>query len=783
MRSHGPRKGFLDILLFSWANNVWFGISTLAVIFIYSSLGSAIPMLRQHPWLEMTEMEWFHWWPFKLMIAMLCCNVTIVTLRQIPLRWVNAGVWTIHVGILVLSTGSVYYFSTKVEGDAPVFRRRAVIRVPGQAEPTSLLIRPNSHVTVGTGADAYHFTVAQLFPEWQIASGQDKGKTAYMAWVEVVTPTQRFTRQLLAGYPQYTEDILPDRTRAKKTLGKALVDDTLDMTLAYEPQTEFFVMDTAALYLRKVGSDRWIERPIEKLPHYNDRIGSSDVVFSTPGEPPLPIRPIDIAVPAVDPNDPLPGYDFRVDAYLRYAFTTSMWRDGGDRLNPVAGLTLSSESAGRFDYELAAFEPNRNTAEQGQMVFRWVASGAELERLASSTSGHLTIRITEFGIEKTVPLGDDVVEQENTGEFSPIEGTPYAFRIKNVVRNLATQSGEFAGQTMSVAVVEIKSPEKTITRFVADKPGASRDLAEDGRMVQPDSSIDITLSPGVDAMLTLVAGPGDVGITVLMQGSEGTIERMPIAVGGTINLADSLMMRLNYLYENGVEDVRPRVVPRAERNRDAGKAFSMIRVTLNHGDQTQFQWLHFNRYALPNEQYAIPRRMFYRPTTLQLSDGTQVELLYSRRRHALPYPIALESFGLSTHTGGYSGATNTIRDFISVLRFKTDQGWSEPVQMSSNKPATMGGFWYFQSTWDPPAAGYGGMNYTGIGVGNRNGVYIQLAGTCIAVTGMIFAFYIKPIIRRRKQAASDAQGAGETAAQDSEYAAEELVTQSAGTTA
>ena len=71
--------------------------------------------------------------------------------------------------------------------------------------------------------------------------------------------------------------------------------------------------------------------------------------------------------------------------------------------------------------------------------------------------------------------------------------------------------------------------------------------------------------------------------------------------------------------------------------------------------------------------------------------------------------------------------------------------------MSSNNPATMGGFWFFQSTWDPPARGYAGMNYTGAGVGNRNGVYIQLAGTVIAVSGMLFAFYVKPIIRRNRQ--------------------------------
>ena len=43
------------------------------------------------------------------------------------------------------------------------------------------------------------------------------------------------------------------------------------------------------------------------------------------------------------------------------------------------------------------------------------------------------------------------------------------------------------------------------------------------------------------------------------------------------------------------------------------------------------------------------------------------------------------------------------------------------------------------------------MNYTGLGVGNRNGVYTQLAGCCLSVIGMVFAFYIKPILKRRRR--------------------------------
>ncbi len=44
-----------------------------------------------------------------------------------------------------------------------------------------------------------------------------------------------------------------------------------------------------------------------------------------------------------------------------------------------------------------------------------------------------------------------------------------------------------------------------------------------------------------------------------------------------------------------------------------------------------------------------------------------------------------------------------------------------------------------------------------LGVGNRNGVNVMLLGCCLAVLGMIFAFYIKPLIKRRRQQAVYAQ--------------------------
>ena len=150
-------------------------------------------------------------------------------------------------------------------------------------------------------------------------------------------------------------------------------------------------------------------------------------------------------------------------------------------------------------------------------------------------------------------------------------------------------------------------------------------------------------------------------------------------------------------------------------------------------------------------------RFPYEPTVVHLADGRHIEMLFSRERHPLPVPVVLDDFELTTHIGGYAGNNASVRDWSSIVRFAEDDEWSSPVRVSVNAPRENGGFWYFQSQWDPPIAprgnerGSAGLNYTVLGVGNREGVLMQLLGCCIAVIGMIYAFYVKPAIRRRRQ--------------------------------
>jgi hypothetical protein len=46
-----------------------------------------------------------------------------------------------------------------------------------------------------------------------------------------------------------------------------------------------------------------------------------------------------------------------------------------------------------------------------------------------------------------------------------------------------------------------------------------------------------------------------------------------------------------------------------------------------------------------------------------------------------------------------------------------------------------------------------------LGIGNRNGVWTMLAGCILSVIGMIYAFYVKPMIKRRSALAVFAENA------------------------
>ena len=314
-------------------------------------------------------------------------------------------------------------------------------------------------------------------------------------------------------------------------------------------------------------------------------------------------------------------------------------------------------------------------------------------------------------------------------------------------------------------MVEIQTPEGLFTRMVADQPEMTRDMHGGSadphaptarRAKEADPRVLMTYQPR-SAPLILAAHPE--GLHFVYNGRDGQRIRREVQPGDTVELAHGLSVRIEALLRHAVVELKPRVVPPPARRKNVGESLAMIRLEVDTGSGIQTKWLPFNRYVLPNSQYTYQGRFAHASRRFRLDDGSSVDVMFSRERRKLPAPITLEDFELDTHIGGYSGQVSTIRNYVSRLRFLDQGQWTEPTAIEVNAPMEYAGYWYFQSTWDRPSPGdpNGGMNYTGLGVGNRNGVYVQLMGCCIAVTGMIFAFYVKPIIQRQRRRQSRAK--------------------------
>lgn len=798
--SRGPIRGLLDLL-----SSVPLGIVLLVILFFYSWIGSAglfyptswhvfdsevwvSTFPRQWRGLEMTEFEWFHTRFFNALIGLICLNLTVTTIRRIRFGWVNLGVWMIHAGIVVLCIGSVIYFGTKLEGDAPVIRRSVSITFAGMSRPLVIPVLPGNRMEVevpaATGKDgkvqsggSYTFEIADINPRWPIQSDENKGKSAYSVSVAVTTPTAQYIRQLLDGYPQYTEDIIPGKGRARKQPefgGKATIDDSLSMSLVYQPQDHFWLRDSAAVYLRP-HSDHpgpWSQRPISGLPRYNDYVASLDHVWNPEGDGGAALRPdpISIDVPAGDSADPARDVKMRVTGYLRYAILHSEFIDGGASLNPVVDVTFSNpQQAGSQTLQLAALDPEHSTAVNGLVAFRWVSDKEQLDRLRSSAQRRLTITVP--GLDKPFEATIDPQNfRKSDGPWLEIPGTAYSYRVQDAADNIRMTLENGTPANVWFLVLEIKTPKGVITRYVADDPNNTRDVTAASSaghgMAAPDPEVRTEYRPAMLAPVTLIAGPGDLGLRVVFNITGEPAREEALSIGKRITVNSMLNMRVNSYTPTAREETRPEIVPLAQRDKDADRSFdnSMIRLELTQGGKSTSLWLPLRRYSVADEAVADIAPSRYPIDTVTLSDGRELDVIFSHESRPLPARVALDDFILTANVGGFEpGKTGSIRDWTSVLRFEDPEqlatgGWLPPVKISTNDPTSHHGYWFFQSFWDPPRgprfqgdSPSQGLNFTGLGVGNREGVHIQLAGCCISVIGMLYAFYVKPIIKRRRR--------------------------------
>ena len=646
------------IRLFS---SVVFGIVILACLGLYIALGSGFASLRAS--LEMTDLQFFDAWPMRILLTLLVLDLTIVTLRRIPLTLFKLGPWIVHIGILTLIGGCVWYFSCKEEGSVRIYLGKSV-NVSYDVTERALYAFGVDAGVGGEKFDTEHAAISSL-----------PGLPIYYEHLKQMgTPMDRAVPEALGG------------------LGAAYKDVKVRITGYYPSAT-----------MQPVG---W-------------RAAVAGETGNGPG----------IAVQLSDDTRTAP----------------EDWLVGS---TPAGRLISGKETPLEMEY---LYHP---TAER-------------VRELQASFEGQmgLVVRIPALKIERTY-------SSVKPGETVVVEGSPYTLTVKDVGgMPMASKGYENAFSTALTVDVARKEGDGTTFNFqrmaLSRYPERSPDFVMvDGKNVRKQEGVDANIQIGFeDASQPEAWIVEDEGgkLAVIYRDANGKSTTTELdAPGATsrtvaVPVADfpKLKLRVTERAADSVPEFEPVIVPKEERPRgqNAMEAmqFSMVELEVSGGSgSSAWKQKHvivpFSPYAEIGEPPAGEK-----PAVVEIPGVGKIGFLLATTQRPLPSTITLANFE-PVH---YPGAQHAYADYISTLSVKDKAGAQSGVERKLvaqlNAPASDHGLYYFQSAWDGDDNAPVEKRFTVLGVANRPGIHVMEAGAILMIVGIGYAFYVKPILLKKKK--------------------------------
>jgi hypothetical protein len=219
------------------------------------------------------------------------------------------------------------------------------------------------------------------------------------------------------------------------------------------------------------------------------------------------------------------------------------------------------------------------------------------------------------------------------------------------------------------------------------------------------------------------------------------------------------VMRINVRRaDHLIKDVSVAEVPPVQRDRDRGAVGidQVMKVRVTSGDWHQDVFVPYAQYALED--------LWDEPTTSDevLVPGARqpFTLRLGQTARNLPALLTVSHFEAVPYDGARKSGSQIMRDFRSTIEIEDrDTGEKTTGVAHLNHPVYFaGGAWlFFQAQWDPQ-----GQRFTVLGVGNRPGVTVMIGGCVMICVGLLYAFYIKPIVvaRMKKNALRRAAARG-----------------------
>ncbi|MCC6240099.1 MAG: hypothetical protein IT448_07370 [Phycisphaerales bacterium] len=663
---------FLATVYRKTLGSVVFGISLMVLLAAYIAVGSGLASLRE--WLEMNEMQFFRAWPILVLSILLMLNLICVTVERIPLTPPRYGVWTIHMGVIVLVMGMIFYFMLKQEGLAIVFQGR-----------------PTSHY--------YDSFERSLFMRLATPSG-----------------TYRVDPRELGSLPRF----------------KTYLTDSKEMA----------------------GRDLHGIVPTMRWP--NSQTGALEAV------------PLAQQFKLDD--------DLRLDVLAYYPFATisSGPVQTGDKNVTSIELSIRDPHAAEGHPHTDGAEHDGHTHDQAVMT-RWISADEPSRRMTPLALGVAEHRVVDDAeIDKIiaaahaihrleVKIGDvaQTISDVEVGQTYPIGDSGYTIKVESYQPDWVT----IDQKRVPAMTLLVTAPQQSFRRMVlADRAEPTDFKLGEGagpmgqRQTKPlDDQLQITYSfndeyhlagreQGLWLILTspqrtaLVAIPAQ-GKVEELQSTDGKLQYM---LGGNVGLP----MPVTIVRHDGTQLVdQVTEIPANQRRRDELGFNQVVLVQVSMGEWSR-------QVLVPYAQWALDTS--WQGGFVPLADtGLILQLQLGNTVLPMPARVVLDRFELVNYMGGTPQTTNLFRDFKSHLTLIDPQsGQKRQAVAHMNNPIYFGGlgdsYWtLFQAQWDPD-----GQRFTVLGVGNRPGVWVMTLGCVMITVGLLWAFYLKPVlIRRMKQKA------------------------------
>ena len=664
-------------------NSVWFGIGLMVALALYVAVGSGFASLRA--WLEMTDLEFFNWWPMRLLAGLLVANLLTVSMTRIPLTLPRLGVWCIHLGIIVLVFGMVRYFAHKTEG--------------------LTLVR------LGETVDWYYDAAERAL---YATAGDRKARPIPLGDLPRFAEHEGGLSASLAGLAPEIFDYDPARRSGASVPLHAAVESegeepvTLDVE-AYYPYAvvgrgyERGAGDLTGLQLTLDGGDRrWL---VADQPGHDAGAAAAEQVAR-------------IRLRHLHRDDALTGKALLAAADRAHEV---QWRVGGGQdVHDVEPQTVHLKPGG----------------------------------------GRVPLGDSGYGVEAVAFLPD-----------FPLSGTGEAVDALELL--VHPPPGSPHGRTFRRYLLDGRHVE---TDFVLDAPGTGPKGERQPAPVDPDLHLHYALADGLDLLPrgsederhTVLTKAGGAGFDHLVARNDAPARlervddgRLELAINGEVidpvtGAATPFSRPLDVERVDGLAHrTWVSVVPPAGRDEAEARAGvnQVASVRVRRGGWSEVVHVPFTQW---------PDQAPWQPASVRVPGlGVPLKLQLANTRLPMPARVTLDEFELVPYAGDFT-AESAMRDFRSHLTVEQPGRDAAGATVKLNEPHYLtaeGGLmgptsWLlFQNQWDPED-----QAFTVLGVANRPGIHTMVAGCVMCVFGLMWAFYVKPALLRRRAAAALAKG-------------------------